>query len=189
MSPILGVLASSKLVASGSFESIATLNGTGTSALVTFSSIPSTYKHLQIRTSIRNLTTGTSFRTVYGLLNGDSGTNYTRHGLVGDGSAISISNTAAGSSPGFQMLNAAADGSSTANVMGVAIIDILDYASTSKYKTIRMSTGVDFNGSGRTAIVSSLWLSTSAVNSISFEDPVGNGFTTSSTFSLYGIKG
>ena len=186
---ILGVTASSILKVTSSYESIASATGTGTSATITLSSIPATYKHLQIRTNIRNLTTGTSFRTVLGILNGDTGTNYTRHGLVGDGSAVSNAGNASGSNTAFQILNAAADGSSTANVMGVAIIDILDYASTSKYKTIRMFTGVDFNGSGRTALVSSLWLSTSAINSITFEDPVGNGFTTSSTFALYGIKG
>jgi hypothetical protein len=46
---ILGIIASSKLTAAaGDFESIATVTvGSGGSAVISFTSIPSTYAHLQ----------------------------------------------------------------------------------------------------------------------------------------------
>ena len=68
-----------------------------------------------------------------------------------------------------------------------AIIDVLDYASTSKYKTLRDFEGVDINVSGDIVISSGLWQSTSAINSITFYLGSGN-FATTTTVALYGIK-
>jgi hypothetical protein len=61
--PILGIIASSKLTVSNSYESIATTTvGSGGSATVTFSSIPATYKHLQVRTLIRSAGSDASYQ-------------------------------------------------------------------------------------------------------------------------------
>ena len=62
--PILGLLASAisgnLFAPSGAYDSIATASGTGSSATISFTSIPSTYTHLQIR-GIWNTTTGSAF--------------------------------------------------------------------------------------------------------------------------------
>ena len=70
--------------------------------------------------------------------------------------------------------------------MGVSIIDIHDYASSTKNKVIRTVSGNDQNGAGNIYLTSGLWLSTAAVTSITL-------FTTANylntTFALYGVKG
>ena len=69
-----------------------------------------------------------------------------------------------------------------------SIIDILDYASTSKFKTTRVLDGYDANGSGEVIIGSGNWRSTSAITSITLGPSSGN-MKLYSSFALYGIKG
>lgn len=183
---IHGVIASS-YKAGGSFESIATATGTGSSGTITFSSIPSTYKHLQIRYIGRSDEVAT-VRNLNIRLNGDTGTNYVYHNLTGDGSTA----TAAGVTAVAQMLvRPIPAASASANIMGAGIIDIHDYASTTKNKTVRTFVGADANTAStdwKVSLFSGLWLNTAAITSISLIAQSGN-FTTDSTFALYGIKG
>jgi hypothetical protein len=177
-------------VTPSSFESIATATGTGSSGTITFSSIPSTYKSLQIRL-ISKTTRTASFGTNDGFLqfNGDTGSNYSYHYLIGDGSAAS----AAGGATQTSMRIARIDQSSytgLTNMMATAIIDIQDYASTTKNKTVRYISGNDTNavGDGQINLGSGGWFSTSAVNQISIFVS-GTSFTTTTQIALYGIKG
>lgn len=169
------------------FESIATATGTGSSGTITFSSIPSTYKHLQIR-SVSRFTGGHGF--VITQPNGDTSTaNYTYHLLSGNGSAASAGAYTTGSLGGSYSLQSAGVTTELSNNTGVGILDILDYASTTKYKTFRSITGYDNNDtSGIIYLISTLWLSTSAISSLTINTQGGN-FTTQTTFALYGIKG
>ena len=169
-----------------SFESIASATGTGSSETITFSSIPSTYQHLQIRAIIRNTSTSTSSKMQF---NSDTGSNYTQHEIQGTGSAASAGGAVTQTS---MLAFRPAVSSATADCMGVTIIDIHDYASTSKYKTVRSFFGADTNAGSTTdriLLTSGLWLSTSAINTITFSLAASNNFTTSTTFALYGIKG
>ena len=195
MSPVIDLIGSAKgfgwgaLTAStSSYESIATATGTGSSGTITFSSIPATYSHLQIRCIAR---TDTGFGTDYiqFRLNSDTGSNYTYHGLEGDGASAAAF---AGTAQTVALTTNITGSAATANAMGAAIIDILDYASTSKYKTVRTIGGQDQNSLGNTGqirLISNLWLSTSAINSITFTSYRSASWTTSTTFALYGIKG
>ena len=171
-----------------SFESIATATGTGSSGTITFNSIPGTYQHLQIRALAQDSNTN-DFAASYDLrFNNDSGTNYAKHRLFGEGSYVAADGQT--SSTRIRFDNAASR-SATANTMGVGIIDILDYASTTKNKTVRGFTGADnnlaANDSYFVTLTSGLWLSTSAITRIDLI--AGNNFTTRTTFALYGIKG
>jgi hypothetical protein len=171
---------------STAFDSIATATGTGSSGTITFSSIPSTYQHLQIRCIVRNTSSSTASNLQ---LNNDTGSNYTRHEIQGTGSAVSASGSISQTS---MLCFRPAVSTQTADCVGVAIIDIHDYASTSKYKTIRSFFGVDTNSGSTTdrlLLTSGLWLSTSAISTITLSLAASNNFTTSSTFALYGIKG
>jgi hypothetical protein len=184
---ILGILASAGGAASTAYESIATLNGTGSSTTITFSSIPSTYTHLQIRGVMKN-TQNTNFEDNLDLrINGDTGTNYANHFLRGNGSAAAASGAASNDkySPVayFPYL-----GKGTSATMGTVIIDILDYASTSKYKTMRATGGYDNNGDGFITVTSGLWLNTAAITSISLIGGSAYNWQTTTTFALYGIK-
>ena len=183
------LLAGNEFFMPSAFESIATATGTGSSGTITFSSIPSTYQHLQLRVIVRDTSTSTSAASLgLRLGNGsiDTGTNYARHNVYANGTTVSASGTA--STFNISMSTTVAGGSSTADIYGVALIDIHDYASTSKYKTVRSFTGTDFNNAnGALALTSGLWMSTSAINTLRLY--ISNSFTTSSTFALYGIKG
>jgi hypothetical protein len=163
------------------YESIATVTvGAGGSASVTFSSIPSTYSHLQLRGFLQPASGGTKY--IKGTLNSDTGTNYSWHELGGNGS---ITLTGAGATQAFMVV---ADGfTNTNSAFGSVVADILDYSNTNKYKTLRGLGGCDNNGSGILYLTSSLWQSTSAVNSLSLALDSGN-FAQYSSFALYGIK-
>jgi hypothetical protein len=164
-----------------SYESIATVTGNGTASSVTFSSIPATYSSLQVRISY--LATATK---LFLQPNGDTNTaNFARHALFGDGSTVSALGAAASTSPFITNLGA---DSSTTNPT-VVIIDIHDYASTTKNKTVRVFTGIDNNGSGAVNLNSILWMSTTAISSLVIPNQNGTNYNTGSTFSLYGIKG
>ena len=157
-------------------------------ATVTFSSIPSTYKHLQIRYIGRSTTTGTGVGdNLYINLNSDTGANYTYHQILGDGSTASATGATAQTRLNFQ--NALPRNSVTSSVFGVGICDIHDYASTTKNKTSRIFYGTDVNGTeGKVYLASGLWINTSAVTSITLA-PQSNSFLAGSTFALYGMVG
>jgi hypothetical protein len=179
---VAGITGAGGAVAS-SYESIATATGTGSAGNLSFTSIPSTFKHLQIRYIARD-TGAIDFTNFYARVNNDSGNNYARHRLVGDGSTATASGQA---TENQYMVGEATGASASSGIMGVGIIDILDYASTSKYKTIRHFTGANLNGSGEVHIQSALWMSTSAITQLNFIPP-SSGWATTTTFALYGIK-
>lgn len=180
MSPILGIWASSQQPAlnASSYESIATVTvGSGGSSTITFSSIPSTYKHLQVRALY--LENG-SYADIRMQLNSDTGSNYAWHFLYGDGSSAGASATSNGTN-----MDIATGGTST--YPGVFVADILDYTNTNKYKTVRTLGGADGNGTGYVDLTSGLWLNTAAVSTISLfvSNQTINQY---SSFALYGIK-
>lgn len=170
-----------------SYESISTVTvGAGGTSAITFSSIPSTYKHLQIRGIGRTTNSGSTGNPEI-KFNGDTNVNnYTLHILYGDGSSAAAygSGTGGGSDTSITTGNSAG-----ANIFGVAIIDILDYSSTNKYKTVRSLTGADLNGSGTMRVYSNLWLNTSAISSITLTPTSSASYSQYSQLALYGIKG
>jgi hypothetical protein len=185
--PILGVTASSisgHLIApdNGVMFPIGMVSvGSAGASTVSFSSIPSTYTHLQVRF----MNFGQSSTAQYFRLNGDTGSNYARHLLAGSGSSTAAY---AGSS---QTELWPISGINTSSFPAVGIIDILDYKNTSKYKTTRTLGGIDNNGgatNNEIALSSGLWMNTNAVTSITFF-PLSGNFTQYSQFALYGIKG
>lgn len=174
-------MASSVAKSGASFESIASASGTGSSGTITFSSIPSTFTHLQIRFSA--IITSGSGPAIEIYLNGDNSTNYTRHSLYGTGAAVG-----AASANGTTSIYAyGAFNGAILNNPNVGIIDILDYASTSKKTTVRTLSGADQNASGGNINFNSgHWTNTNAVTSVTIL--CSSNYTTASSFALYGIK-
>jgi len=158
----------------GSSAASVTFSGLGTSAAA--------YKHLQIRAVARS-DAGSQQVGYYSRFNGDSGANYSSHYLGGNGSVVysgaATSQTA--------MAIAPMPGSTySANVYHATVIDILDFASSTKNKTWRSLSG--FTGSNTSVEVdSNAWLSTAAITSIVLYPASGN-LITGSRFSLYGLK-
>ena len=182
---ISGILDAGVPPVTSSYESIATLNGTGSSGIISFTSIPSTYKHLQVRYIARDTRSTSGGNTVYLTVNGDSGSNYSTHDIEANGSSIGAGAETNGTRINYGVVTSANDG---ANIYGVGVIDILDYADTNKYKTARWLSGFDTNGGGLLRFISGSWRSTSAINRIDINATIGN-WTSSSSFALYGIKG
>jgi len=173
--PNLGIIASSISGNLTSFESIATTTvGASSVSSITFSSIPATYQHLQIRLFSKNSTDNGTISMRY---NSDSGSNYSFHDLYGNGASVGVLGAANQTS-----VFASLTGSTQASV---SIIDILDYANTNKYKTNRCLIGVDYNGSGYSWFSSGNWRNTAAINSIVL-NATFNQYTHAA---LYGIKG
>lgn len=168
------------------YESIASTTLGSDTASVTFSSISGTYQHLQIRLIARSTSTGTGGEDYFIRLNSDTGSNYAYHDLNGNGSAVA---TNAGSSSTYiGIFNAVPRAGETADSFAANIIDIHDYANTSKNKTVRYFHGYDVNGSGRVILGSGLWMNTAAVTTIVVQASSGN-FKSGTVVSLYGIKG
>lgn len=187
MSPILQSLANASAFGfrsaaiPTSFESIATTTvGSGGSSSITFSSIPSTYTHLQVRLmALGDTATGYDVTMRF---NSDTASNYNWHRLYGNGSSA----LAQGSLTSVTNMYVAADAARTTYPL-VSVIDILDYADTNKYTTIRNLNGFDQNGGGAVTLWSGLWRNTAAVNSIAITI-AANNLAQYSHFALYGIK-
>lgn len=186
LNTLAGIIASSGgAAAGGDYESIATtVLGSGSTNSVTFSSIPQTYTHLQVRIILQGTT---SFNVPFlgATINGDNGSNYATHRLIGDGSSAS----AAGNTSQSQMILPRFPDTATpsyTNMFGAMIVDYLDYTNTNKYTTVRALGGYDANGSGQIGINSGVWLNTAAVTSLTFQTL---GMAQYSSFALYGIKG
>jgi hypothetical protein len=186
--PILGVIASSTRqgLSTNSYESIATYTLNSSQSTVTFSSIPSTFKHLQVRISGKNTRTGEQSASIFFEVNGDtSNTNYTTHYMSTSGSTPTSFGRATGNYTGLSGISPSAD---VTSIFGPMIYDFIDYTNTNKYKTIRCINGYDANGSGSLYLSSNLWLNTNAISSILFSVP-GFSWAQYSKFALYGIKG
>ena len=169
------------------FESIATYAITSNTASVTFSSIPQTYTHLQVRYLGRDTRTGATQQSTFMYVNGDTAANYVQHGLLGDGSTASAFAQTARTNLNLAVIPTS---TSSANMFGAAICDILDYTNTNKYKTFRTLTGQDQNNvDGTIYFLSGLWMSTSAISSLTVFPNNSQSFVQYSNIALYGIKG
>lgn len=164
--------------AAGDFESIATLTPTsGTS--VSFTSIPSTYTHLQVRYSVM----GTNFATLRMTLNSDTASNYSWHEVGGYNSSAIVD---AGTSSTFADLTPYNRGLGSSQPTP-GVLDILDYANTNKFKTTKALTGRNDNTSSSSiGFYSGNWRSTSAVSTVTFTS--SSAFATGTSIALYGIN-
>lgn len=164
---------------------------------ITFSSIPSTYEHLQIRASLRDSGTGNYSAVKMWFATGggshDTGTNYTFHQIYGYGSTIkSEMSTNYNHARAYGL--AANDTSPWVKnpVFSTCNILLIDYANTSKNTTwehngyshvshdyTNYETFASFGGG--------MWNNTGAVDKIVFGCE-GAPYLRGSTITLYGIK-
>jgi hypothetical protein len=160
----------------------AVVDSSGASS-ITFSSIPGTFTHLQIRAMARGSNASVACD---GLVTFNaSSTGYYMHQLygVGAGTPTASYDSTATYTDQFYFTGASA----SASIFGVGIMDILDYANTNKYKTTRTLGGNDTNGGGLAIMRSGLWQSSLAISSITITAVSGN-FVQYSQFSLYGVR-
>jgi len=173
---------------STSYESISTVTVGSATSSITFSSIPATYKHLQVRAILRNTRTSDRAGSPVMRFNGDTGTNYSWHRSYGDGGSAGADS---GATQSLMYAIGMATDLNTAGLFGAAIWDILDYANTNKYKSVKVLAGMDNNrtsDTGSVGVTSGSWRNTNAITSITILPNV-NDWAVGSTFALYGIKG
>jgi hypothetical protein len=190
VSPILGIWASanqSQYISTTAYESIATTTLGSSASNITFSSIPSTYTHLQLRGIVRSDRSAVALDSLNIQLNGITSGSYTDHWLQGDGS--SASSGAEGANVTTMTFYRTPGAGAGSNMFGAFVIDILDYANTNKNKTLRGLIGTDLNGSGIVSLGSGLYNSTSAVSSIKLYPGASSNWVANTQIALYGIKG
>jgi hypothetical protein len=175
----------------GDFESIATVTVGTATPTVTFSSIPATYTHLQIRASMQTARANAPLDKVFWRFNSDTASSYSSHSVFGDGASATSSTENTTAISGFDNFSSAQSNSGL--VFGTLILDILDYANTNKFKTTRVLSGFDVNGTvsgfgGRVGLTSGNYRSTNAITSVTFTVDNAANFSVNSKFALYGVK-
>jgi hypothetical protein len=166
----------------------------GNASSIAFSSIPNTFTHLQIKVFGRTDRGTYNVGTMNVQVNGDTGANYSQHFLRSAPASPSTGVEAFGyASQTSVNIGQCAGSTATSGIFGNIIIDILDYANTSKAKTLRGIGGVDTNGAasgvaGFVQFSSGAWFSTSAINSVTLLPGDGaSNFVSGTRADLYGI--
>lgn len=159
------------------YEPIATTTLGSAAATITFSSIASSWTDLRV-VFVGTATAATGLRAQF---NSDTGTNYSRTSLLGDGSAVYSQR---GTNIAFISLGINDNLSTTIPTMRT--MDIFSYAGSTN-KTVLTNESTDLNGSGASTVAVQLWRNTGAITSISL-NVSGTTIAAGSTATLYGIK-
>jgi hypothetical protein len=177
-----------------SYFSIATTSVANGSSIsnYTFSSIPQTYKHLELRLFLRDSGSTGSGETQIGLngytTNGSQGTTYYwKYALQSNGGSatgVSYNNTDAGFyGPPYPRSSGAESAT-----MGVQVLRFLNYTNTSMYKTMHSYGGHADANYQAYAQWGGTFARTEAITSITI-NPNQTGFKGYTHMALYGIKG
>lgn len=183
--PIIGVIASSTRqgLSTSAFESISSVTiGAGGANNITFSSIPSTYQHLQLRILARGTGTGGDINGVFYFNNDQTLGNYRTQEMYFDGGGnVNDYRSDAAYLQRFPISN-------ISNRWAAIILDIYDYKSTDKFKSMLYVGGYSNTGPGGVICnASAVWENTNAITSMQIDISNGN-FGQHSQFALYGIR-
>jgi hypothetical protein len=160
--------------------------GDGVNAIANFSNIPQTFEHLRAIISVRSSANATTGSMACYFNDSTTSNSYYIHNTYGDGSSPY---TAGVANNQFTTYNVRPNGgTSTANTFGGFVMDFVDYKSSTKNKTIRVTGGSDSGGTGinTVGIISGVWLSNSPITKISFNTETA--FSVGTVIDLYGIN-
>ena len=153
------------------YEPIATTTLGSTAASITFSTISGAYTDLVLVMNIRT----DADRDIAVRFNGDTGTNYSRTFVYGDGSTA-LSGRAANQA-GFLF-------SYSTTTQNVSVHSFMNYSNSTTYKTAIGRYGPTNLASAATV---GIWRNTNAITSMEIFCWSAGTFSTGSTFTLYGI--
>jgi hypothetical protein len=148
-------------------------------ASITFSTISAAYTDLRLVLVAQSTTGGSAIANARMTLNSDTGTNYSRTSITGDGSSA-LSNRA--SNQAFFDLAQANLSSAQPTLL---TYDFFSYAG-STFKTVLCCSSQDYNGSGVVENLVYLYRSTTAISTIKIESTI-NTYATGTIATLYGI--
>ena len=160
--------------AGSTYSTIATANGTGSSGVITFSSIPGTYTDLVL---VSNFETSAAANAFY-QINGSSSSLYSDTTVYGDGSTV-------GSGRRSNQTLSYTTYISASGQRVVMTTNFMNYANTTTNKTYLTRFG---NSSFELGAEVGLFRSTSAITSVTINLNNSANFTSTSTFTLYGIS-
>lgn len=155
-------------MAAPAMQAIANITLSASSATVTFSNIPQTYRDLRL---IVNAYCPGGDNSII-RFNGDSGVNYASVSMSGNGSTTTSGATS------YSEIYVSTMG--TAMITGIA--EIFDYAQTDRHKTVLT------RGNDTTAYImarANRWTNTAAITSIAVT--CSSSYSVGSTFTLYGV--
>jgi hypothetical protein len=156
------------------YEPIATTTLGSAATTITFSSIAASYTDLRL-VLVSSDGVGSSITMRF---NSDTGSNYSRTTLNGNGTSAVTASTSNATSINIAPNNA------TAGLFGLYTIDVFSYAGSTN-KTVLSTNSVDQNGSGQVGRLVGLWRNTAAITTITLTD--SSNFAIGTTATLYGI--
>ena len=115
-------------------------------------------------------------------LNNDTGANYVKQQLYGDGSSVTAFSGAESYIDFFWYPPSA----TAANVVACSITTLSDINS-GKYKSAQVKIANDMNGSGYVAVVANVWKNQAAITEIDLVDYSGDNIAAGTRFDLFGI--
>lgn len=159
------------------YEPIATTTTSGSTATITFSSIPSTYTDLRLVLWTKSISSSTWCRMYFNSDN--AGTTYSNTYITGDGTTNTSSRTsnAANSLLGYPS-------NVTPNFI---LVDIFEYKNTSIQKTFLITDCEDGGAAGTIRYIAGCWRSTAAISSINIVLDSPRTFTDGTKATLFGI--
>ncbi len=160
------------------YEPIATQTLGSAAATVTFSSISGTYTDLVL---VATAASASGEPTISFQLNGDTGSNYSRTLLIGNGS--SATSERASSSTQGRISNST--GLTTTLGANATIAQFMNYSNSTTNKTVIARSNTTLYA---TEAIVNLWRNTAAITSIALFTNSGVNFAAGSIFTLYGIK-
>jgi hypothetical protein len=165
------------MAAGNTYVPIATTTLSSVTQNLSFTSIPATYTDLVLVLSLRASTTASD---AYFRYNNDSGSNYSDTIFRGNGTTASSAKDS--NAPGMD-IGITAISTDAATFQTPTIIQIMNYANTTTYKTALIRTS---NATAMVSAIVGLWRSTAAINEIDIVHR-GTGWDIGSTAALYGI--
>jgi hypothetical protein len=189
--PILGTIASqiSGKLSNPAYDSIATQTASGSSNVISFTGIPSTYKHLELRAVAKATRANGSSDGFWPRFNNTSADYYAN--IMFSFGANSISGYGGGPTSSSWQVGTGIATNVQANYFGFTIMRILDYTSN-KWKSITLESITRTNNNtdyGEMVLGGGYWANTSALDRIDIYNEGNTNYQVGTVFALYGIKG
>lgn len=168
------------------YNAIATATATGSSSTLLLSSIPNTYKHLRLEFNLRSSDSRNGGQSVSVYFNNITSAQYGKLEIQGNANTTFSSFS--------QLSTSAIEGACTMNGSPSGLFStndwwIIDYANTSKAKSVLARGGVAASGNTYSYYHTGIWNNTAAISSIYLYEPSNLNWVAGSTATVYGIAG
>lgn len=168
----------------GAMVPIASFNGTSATEVLAFTNIPQTYTDLVVVASLATINVSGANSITMSI---NTGAGFVFSGTVLQGNGGSAVSSRVTATSVWYPIGSGTSLSST--IPTTMTMHIANYTNTANFKPAISRIASDRNGSGTTTLHAGQFLSTAAIDRITFSsNEGGNHWTASSTFTLYGIK-